>query len=374
MNRKGQASSMLIIVAVICIAIGAGVGWIAKPVGELAYVDPYTGDTFASMEALAAHINATYRPIFTLPGSGITVDYFSHGIPGDPYWAVVKRGAEDAAALFGVDMNFIFGLKDDISAHVAMLEESVAGQPDAIILAPYYPQMNDTIVTAKAAGILVMGNANEAAREWTEAFVGYTVDTYGSGWMVAHHVADLIDIGAHVVIPMEVAGAFYAEERSRGFYEGLEDAKGWTGAEAGTPEAATADFTWEKLDAGYETAITESRINAYMLGHEETTVIYNVGGLTTERAGVVVESLGFDPGEIVVCGNDLLPETAQAIVDGYNQGVFYGQQYLLGFDNVVVAYQVVKYGFAPYDVLITASMIDGTNIQQALANVAAGIF
>jgi ABC-type sugar transport system substrate-binding protein len=164
---------------------------------------------------------------------------------------------------------------------------------------------------------------------------------------------------------MEVAGAFYAEERSRGFYEGLEDAKGWT---------AGVEFTYEKLDAGYETAITESRINAYMLGHPETTVIYNVGGLTTERSGVVVESLGYDPGEIVVCGNDLLPETAQAIVDGYNQGVFYGQQYLLGFDNVVVAYQVVKYGFEPYDVLITASMIDGSNIQQALANVAAGIF
>jgi simple sugar transport system substrate-binding protein len=206
------------------------------------------------------------------------------------------------------------------------------------------------------------------AFKWAESYIGSYMTTYETGYFVGKAALSrgLPPKGQkfHLVIPMEVAGAPYAVDRSAGFRQALKD--------AGYKEGI--DYTFEELDAGYETTTTESRINAYLLGHPETKVIYNVGGLTTDRAGVVVQKLGKKPGEILVFGNDLLPETAVAIQKGYNQGVFYGQQYLVGFVTVVQAYLVLKWNFAPWNIEIGASIIDKSNVEASLAYVAKGIY
>jgi simple sugar transport system substrate-binding protein len=297
------------------------------------------------------------------------VTIFTHGTAGDPLFAVIKKGAEEVANGLGIDMQFVFGYPNDLAKHAAMLDQVIASRPDAIVLADYYEVFDPLIKRGKAAGIrfFQIQKNPKGVEAGVEAAIGPYMTLYQHGYLAGQNAVKLLPRKGekfHMVIPGEAAGATHFVQRSLGFRTALKD--------AGYVEGK--DYTYDELDAGAETAITESRINSYLIGHPETKVVYCVGGITTERACVAIQKLGKKPGQILMFGNDLNPETALAIQKGYCQGVYYGQTYLLGFLSMVETYLVVKYNFAPFDMLVGAGWIDKSNIDATLEFVKKGVY
>jgi simple sugar transport system substrate-binding protein len=101
------------------------------------------------------------------------------------------------------------------------------------------------------------------------------------------------------------------------------------------------------------------------MGHPETDAILNVGGLTTEVAGMVVEDLGKED-EIVVGGFDLLPQTGPAIKKGITKAVIDQQPYLQGY-YTVAQLAMINYGrFAAFDIDTGRGIVDASNVDEVL--------
>ena len=141
----------------------------------------------------------------------------------------------------------------------------------------------------------------------------------------------------------------YAVNRSAGIIEAMDE----------------IGVTAEELDAGYERAETTSRISAYLLGHKDVKAVVNVGGLTTEVAGMVVQDLKLQ-GKVVVGGFDLLPQTGPAIKAGITKAVIDQQPYLQGF-YTVVELAMMKFGkFAAFDIDTGRGIVNDKNIDEVI--------
>ncbi|NLD73811.1 MAG: substrate-binding domain-containing protein, partial [Chloroflexi bacterium] len=72
----------------------------------------------------------------------------------DSFWAVVERGARDAAATYGIDLRA--GGNPDPVAQAQLVEDLIASEVDGIIVSLANPDaLRDAVSTATAAGIPV---------------------------------------------------------------------------------------------------------------------------------------------------------------------------------------------------------------------------
>ncbi len=283
-------------------------------------------------------------------GLGYNIVMITHGSSGDPFHSVVKQGAGDAGLVYGCNVQFLFSESDN-AKEVNMVEQAIAGNPDGIGLSiPDPVAFDDVVQKAINKGIPVISfnqddadtpNARLAYIGATERKVGYTLGKY---------MQKFLKRGDHIVIPEEVPGQAYAVNRSAGIIEAMKE----------------IGVTAEELDAGYERAETTRRISAYIMGHPETKGIINVGGLTTEIAGMVVEDMNLKD-KVVVGGFDLLPNTGPAIKKGITKAVIDQQPYLQGYFTVVQLC-MVKYGkFTPFNIDTGRGIVDSSNIDEVLA-------
>jgi len=60
----------------------------------------------------------------------------AHGGPGNPFWVTVIKGMNDAAAIFGVDAQWLSPNNDDVEGMVKYLDDAVAAQPDGLASHP----------------------------------------------------------------------------------------------------------------------------------------------------------------------------------------------------------------------------------------------
>lgn len=288
-------------------------------------------------------------PSVELPGKGLRFDFVTNGSPGDPYWAVVKKGVDDAAALLGVEAHFHFA-PGDIPKQVEHFEEAIAAGADGICCCVVdLEAFDDCFQEAIDKGIAVAQFVC-ADEEWIEKGVPYIgFSLYESGRMLAQYFVEheLIKDGDDVLISAEV-WASYAVDRREGFLDVLNE----TGITVNVHLLETTD----------DMATAEARITEFLAAHPEIEVAMGCGGITTERTTVSVQSVGKEPGEIKVGGFDLLPETVEGIKNGYCQVSVMGQQYLNGFYAVLSLYHQAKYEFEMPNVSFGWACVDSTNI------------
>lgn len=75
----------------------------------------------------------------------------------DPFWPVVEKGAKDAAAALGVDLEYNFAPSGDMSDMATLIETATATQPDGIIVSlPDAAALGGAIRAAVDAGIPVI--------------------------------------------------------------------------------------------------------------------------------------------------------------------------------------------------------------------------
>ncbi|MDX1464798.1 MAG: substrate-binding domain-containing protein, partial [Halomonas sp.] len=58
----------------------------------------------------------------------------THGVPSDPFWSVVKNGAEEAADLVGAELEYRAPSTFDMAKMQQLVDAAVASNPDGLIL------------------------------------------------------------------------------------------------------------------------------------------------------------------------------------------------------------------------------------------------
>lgn len=282
-------------------------------------------------------------------GMGLKIVLVSHGSSGDPFHSVVKQGMEDAAQVYGVKAEILMS-EGDNAKEVALMEQAIAGNPDGIGISIVDPvAFDDIIQKAINKGIPVIAFNNDDANTPNARLAYIGAAEKQVGYVLGKYMQQFLKKGDKIVIPEEVPGMSYAVNRSAGIIEAMKE----------------IGVTAEELDAGYERAETTRRISAYMLGHKEVKGILNVGGLTTEVAGMVVQDLKLQ-GKVVVGGFDLLPQTGPAIKAGVTKAVIDQQPYLQGY-YTVVELAMIKYGkFAAFDIDTGRGIVNDKNIDEVI--------
>lgn len=274
------------------------------------------------------------------PAEGMYFRLVTHG-GDDPFWAVVQKGANDAAKELGcrVDIDLCGG---DLALQQKRFQEAVALKPQGIALV-----INDDtawdkpVEDALAQGIPVIGMNNDdsqgAAGNARLCYIGQSEKA--AAYRLARKLFDTakakgIDLSkAHVAMAAEVPGANYAKIRSSGVIEAM--------GEYGIT-------SYEIIDAGgLEMTTVESRETSYLLAHPETTFLIGLGGICTDRLTASLKAAGRNPGEVIAGGFDTTPDTLNGIREGYITATIDQQQYLQGYFAVYVLYLYNKGGFTP---------------------------
>ncbi|MDR6980009.1 simple sugar transport system substrate-binding protein [Streptomyces sp. 3330] len=152
----------------------------------------------------------------TAGGSGdrLKITLVTHGAEGDDFWALVRKGAEAAAAKDGVDLTY--ASDPDAAGQAELVRDAVHDRVDGIAVTLAKPQaMKNPVARAKAAGIPVVG-LNSGIDAWRSAGL---LEYFGQDESVAGRaVGDKLDsLGArHALCVIHERGNIALEARCAG--------------------------------------------------------------------------------------------------------------------------------------------------------------
>ena len=287
----------------------------------------------------------------------------SHGGAADPFWAVVRRGMEDAARLLSYSPEYeieatYFGPKVASPEEVVkLMDAAIAANPDGIAVTITDPRIVDEVVRrAIEKGIPVIAiNVPDMRPEPEKIPYMFYVggDEYLGGVKAAKILLKAaaqkgITIKGAVCAPQEV-GHIGLETRCRGFCDVMSD--------NGIP--------CEKLQIyGEDPTRSVEILRSYFAAHPETNALFTTGPQGTLPAIQFLKEAGM-VGKILHVTYDLDPVTLDAIKSGITLATIVQQQYLQGFLPIVFLTLYNRFLLAPAsDVLTGPAVVDITNVER----------
>jgi simple sugar transport system substrate-binding protein len=179
------------------------------------------GKKSATPTAASTSGTSTAQPPVGRPSRNVRIVVVTHGQASDPFWAVVKRGIDEAARDLGVNVSYQAPDVFDATRMARLIDVAVATKPDGLVVSiPDATGVGPSIRLAVQAGIPVVAiNSGEAAYRQLGAllFVGQPEYAAGLGAgrrMAAAGVRNAICVNHQ-------AGTSSLTQRCRGFEAGL---------------------------------------------------------------------------------------------------------------------------------------------------------
>jgi simple sugar transport system substrate-binding protein len=309
---------------------------------------------------------STVFSFFLIAGSAFADDFTFHFIahagPGDPYWAVVAKGAQDAAEKLKVKV--IFSAPDrpgDIAGQVQLLQAAASSRTAGIITTiPNAQAFSAPIQQAVKKGIPVIAvNAREEHRNAIAlpyaAYVGQ--DEYASGKQVGERSIQSFGLksGDNTVVLIHEPGVSSLELRTKGISEALK--------KAGV-KTSSLDITENPTKA-------MGILQSYLNSHPDTKVVFTLGSLGLTPAAKVLRDQHLD-GKIHLTAFDVDPIALDLIRKNVLDFTLDAQPYVEGFMSVVQIYLAARYQATPVDVNTGAAFIDKTNVDKLSKVIANG--
>ncbi|HEX2621603.1 MAG TPA: substrate-binding domain-containing protein, partial [Phototrophicaceae bacterium] len=120
-------------------------------------------------------------------------------LSGIDYWKDAYRGMQDAAEYLGVDVTYTGTPDYDLTAEVRVLDETIAQQPDGILLTVMQADgLQPSIDNAIAAGLPLVTFDADSPVSKRYAFLG--TGNYYAGVVAARYIGPLIGAGKAAVI------------------------------------------------------------------------------------------------------------------------------------------------------------------------------
>jgi len=250
------------------------------------------------------------------------------------FFVPVVNGAQDAAELWGVNLDIQYG-NDDLVTQNNLIETAIANKVDAIAtIIQDDDALDENICAAMEAGIPVVAfnvdDSQGAAGNCRMAFMGQNfIET---GYLIARRMIEEhgLSEGDHVLASVEAPEAVYAVQRAEGMAKALDE----------------AGITWELIGTGFNLADAQTMTVQYLLGHPETDAIIGLGSVNLTVAPAAVREAGMD---IPMGGFDLTADIIAGIEEGIITATVDQQPYSQGFYAVTQLVLYLKYGLYPSD-------------------------
>ena len=312
---------------------------------------------FAASTVLAAYAStALAADIFVVGGK-----------PDDPFWSIVKRGAEDAGKVVEAQGGTVTWLGpqnyDNLGVDAAeLIRQAIDQGADAIVGPDWVPEAMDPAFKAVVdAGIpLIVYNAgglDAADRLGAMNYVGS--DDYKAGVAAGEYFAD--NGLKNLVCVNSLPGAANIEAHCKGMTDGV-SSKG--GAGETLPLPATA--------FGNSTAVAQA-VKAYLLQHPDIVGVYTIGNVDANSSITAIMQSG-KAGRVQVGGVNMDETILGNIQSGAQMFTIDQQGYLQGYLAVALLNGHVNYGLSvpTREILTGPLIIDKSNVEATMAGVEAG--
>jgi simple sugar transport system substrate-binding protein len=249
-------------------------------------------------------------------GGDLTFYMITHSDDG-PFWSVLKRGAEAAAADVGVELVWQ-GSNNDAAVQAADIDAAVAAGADGIAASlPNVDAVAPGLEAAVAAGIPV-----------------YTIN---SGVNEYQSLGATTHVGQTEFIAGQGAAAFFNDAGATKILCGRQEPDNGALVERcdGLADSFDGEVVSEFMDLDADQAAQEAAINAALAADPDIDGFMGVGPVITMSGLRAADALGRD---LSIGGFDITPELLDAIEAGDIIFTVDQQQYLQGYIPVILMY------------------------------------
>lgn len=242
----------------------------------------------------------------------------------DPYWMLMKAGAEDKAAELGVEVKFIApNSESDVQGQVTSIENLIGNGINALCCAPSSPDaVLPVFERADKAGIPVLAVDTDTTFAGKKTFIG--TGNESAAKLGGAYVAEQLGEGKNAVIIRGRLGDTTHDEREAGYRAALEEA-GWT-----IIEVKAADSDAEKA-----MNITQDIIQRY----DNIDAILATADHMAQGAQRAIEAAGSD---IAVLGFNGSASAVELVLQGKMLGSVAQAPYEMGASGVENAVKAAK--------------------------------
>jgi simple sugar transport system substrate-binding protein len=281
-----------------------------------------------------------------------------HSSPANTFWAAVNRGFMDACEQIDADCQLMALRNDgDLQEELTNFQASIAQGVDGIITTLVDNTIfDDAVQAALDAGIPVI-SANVDDTEGADgnprlAFIGQDLEQ--AGYELAKGLSEQFPAEGpiHVLIGVADFSQSWATERGDGVARFMDDYI------ADNPDR---EIGYEKIESGLDISVVGGRVAAYIQATPNTTAYFDVG-YWHAGAAAALRDLGYEPGQVLLAGFDLVPVVLDEMDAGYIQLTVDQQPYLQGFLPVMQIYLMHKYGLSAWDVNTGKALITPADV------------
>ncbi|MBB5574745.1 sugar ABC transporter substrate-binding protein [Rhizobium paranaense] len=289
------------------------------------------------------------------------------GKPDDPFWSIVKRGAEDAGLVVKQQGGSVTWLGpqnyDNLGVDAAeLIRQAISQGADAIVGPDWVPEAMDpafkAVVDAKIPLIIYnAGGVAAADRLGAMNYVGsddYKAGVAAGEYFAKHDIKNLVCINT-------LPGAANIEAHCRGMTDGVK-AKGGKGDTLPLPATSF----------GNSTAVAQA-VKAYLLQHPDVGGVYTIGNVDANSAINGIMQAG-KVGKIKVGGVNMDETILNNIKSGTQMFTIDQQGYLQGYLAVSILNGKVNNGLTvpTREILTGPGIVDASNVDATMAGVKNG--
>ncbi len=289
------------------------------------------------------------------------------GKPDDPFWSIVKRGAEDAGIVAKAQGGSVTWLGpqnyDNLGVDAAeLIRQAIDQGADAVVGPDWVPEAMDPAFKAVVdAGIpLIIYNAGgltAADRLGAMNYVGS--DDYKGAYAAGQYLGTQGHLNG--VCINTLPGAANIEAYCSGFRDGIESVGGKGSA---LPLPATS--------FGSATAVAQA-VKAHLLQNPNVDAVFAIGNVDSNSVVNGVTQAG-KAGKVHICGMNFDESILNNIKNGTQDCAIDQQGYLQGYLSVSILNGNVNYGLTvpTREILTGPGIVDATNVDKVLSGVAEG--
>jgi simple sugar transport system substrate-binding protein len=288
-------------------------------------------------------------PVTGLAQKKPNIVFITHAQAGDPFWVVVRHGAEAAAQETDSDLQYQSPAKFDLVEMSHLIDAAVAKKPDGLVVSiPDATVVGKAIQAAVAAKIPVISiNSGRLLSRPLGCLMHIGQEEEAAGRAAGARVKD---IGVtEVMILNQETGNAGLDHRIKGFKDGFE----------GPFHHVQVVAVTIKFQECHDLVV------AYLKQHHEIDGILALGPVVAEPALQALSELG-EVGKIKLCTFDISPEVVRALEKGQISFAVDQQQWLQGYLPVIFLANYVRHGVMPKnDLLLTGpSFVTPENVDR----------
>ncbi|MCI0510467.1 simple sugar transport system substrate-binding protein [Chromohalobacter marismortui] len=271
----------------------------------------------------------------------------THGIPSDPFWTVVKNGAEAAAEDVGATIEYRAPSTFDMAKMQQLAQAAIASDPDGLIMSFTDEDALGKVVqeaTNNDIPVITINSGGDVAAKYG-AMLHIGQSEYEAGKQAADHMQEMgVEKGLCVNHEQGNQGL---DQRCNGFIAGF-------------------DGKADQLATSHDPVEIRNAIMAYLNQNPDIEGILTLGALAADPMLQAMREQGAT--EMFTLGTfDLSPGILKSIESGGLDFAIDQQQYLQGYLPVMFLDQYVKNGLLPAnDVATGPSFITQENASRVI--------